>query len=169
MPELQYATVTTPDGPFTLVADAEAVVASGWTADVGELLALIGAAAASPDAGSAVVRRGLAAVAAYYSGDPGPAHDLPVAFTAGDFHTRALDALRATQLGERLTYTQLAERAGTPAAVRAAAAACARNPVALFIPCHRVIRTDGTLGGFRYGLPIKQALLDREKATHLQR
>ena len=54
------------------------------------------------------------------------------------------------------------QSADNPAAVRAAAAACAYNAAALFVPCHRILRTDGTLGGFRWGLPVKQWLLDHE-------
>ena len=61
-----------------------------------------------------------------------------------------------------VTYTEFAALAGRPAAVRAAAQACARNAAALFVPCHRVLRTDGSLGGFRWGLPVKRWLLDHE-------
>jgi methylated-DNA-[protein]-cysteine S-methyltransferase len=61
-----------------------------------------------------------------------------------------------------VTYTEFAARAGRPAAVRAAAQACARNAAALFVPCHRVLRLDGSLGGFRWGLPVKRWLIDHE-------
>ncbi|MFC3241565.1 methylated-DNA--[protein]-cysteine S-methyltransferase [Gordonia humi] len=64
-----------------------------------------------------------------------------------------------------VTYTRLAELAGNAAAVRGAASCCARNAAALFVPCHRVVRSDGTLGGFRYGLDVKRSLLDREAAA----
>ena len=73
--------------------------------------------------------------------------------------------LREVKEGERLTYSEYAARAGRPAAVRAAAGACAMNAAALFVPCHRILRTDGTLGGFRYGLPIKESLLARESSS----
>ena len=62
-----------------------------------------------------------------------------------------------------MTYTGFAELAGRPRAVRAAAAACARNAAALFVPCHRVLRTDGGLGGFRWGLDVKKWLLGHER------
>ena len=81
---------------------------------------------------------------------------------SGEFRMQAWDALRAVAPGEAITYTQYAARAGRPLAVRAAAGACAMNAAALFVPCHRIVRTDGSLGGFRYGLPIKRSLLDRE-------
>lgn len=71
---------------------------------------------------------------------------------------RAIDAI---PYGRTATYAELAARIGRPTAVRAVAAACGRNPVAVFIPCHRVVAADG-LGGFRGGLALKQALLDLE-------
>jgi methylated-DNA-[protein]-cysteine S-methyltransferase len=61
-----------------------------------------------------------------------------------------------------VTYTEFARLAGRPSAVRAAAMACARNAVALFVPCHRVLRLDGGYGGYRWGVPVKQLLLDHE-------
>ena len=68
-----------------------------------------------------------------------------------------------------MTYTEYAELSGNAKAVRAAASACAFNAAALFVPCHRVIRTDGTLGGFRWGLGIKESLLDPWNAKRAQR
>jgi methylated-DNA-[protein]-cysteine S-methyltransferase len=82
--------------------------------------------------------------------------------TAGEFMARAWQVMREIKPGSPVTYTGFAELAGRPAAVRAAAAACARNPVALFTPCHRVLRSDGSLGGYRWGLPVKRWLLDFE-------
>ena len=61
-----------------------------------------------------------------------------------------------------LTYTEFARELGNPRAVRAAASVCARNPVALFVPCHRVLRSDGSMGGFAWGEAIKRDLLRRE-------
>ena len=64
--------------------------------------------------------------------------------------------------GQIVTYREFAERAGRPAAIRAAASACGRNAAALFVPCHRIVRTDGSLGGYRYGLDIKRWLRAHE-------
>ena len=66
--------------------------------------------------------------------------------------------------GAPVSYTEYAAKSGRPAAVRAAASACARNAAAMFVPCHRVLRNDGSLGGFRWGLPVKRWLLDHETA-----
>jgi methylated-DNA-[protein]-cysteine S-methyltransferase len=71
--------------------------------------------------------------------------------------------MRDIRPGEPITYQAFAARAGRPAAVRAAAGACARNAAALFVPCHRVVRTDGGLGGYLWGLPVKRLLLTHER------
>lgn len=90
---------------------------------------------------------------------------LPIDLEGTAFQMRVWDVLRHVPLGETLTYSQLAERTGTPRAVRAVASACAANPAALVVPCHRIIRRDGTLGGYRWGLDAKAALLENERAT----
>ncbi|MDN5746930.1 MAG: tryptophan 2,3-dioxygenase family protein, partial [Pseudonocardia sp.] len=77
----------------------------------------------------------------------------------------AWDVLRTVPAGAPVTYTEYAAKSGRPAAVRAAASACARNAAALFVPCHRVLRSDGTLGGFRWGVDVKRKLLAHE-STH---
>ena len=74
-------------------------------------------------------------------------------------------ALRAIPPGQTLSYSELAQRIGAPRAVRAVAGACAANTLAVAIPCHRVVRTDGALSGYRWGVERKRALLDREAAA----
>ncbi|WP_334136166.1 methylated-DNA--[protein]-cysteine S-methyltransferase [Tepidimonas sp.] len=77
---------------------------------------------------------------------------------------RVWDALRALPAGGTITYGALAHRLGLPHAARAVASACAANPLAVLIPCHRVVAADGSLGGYRWGLPRKRALLVAEGA-----
>lgn len=165
----RFATMDTPDGPFTILTDGDAVVASGWTADVDALVALIhpdmrpapgDVAGAEPD--DPGMRAAREAVVAYYAGHVDAPGAIPVHQHSGPFRERAWEVLRDVVVGEPITYTEFAARAGSPAAVRAAAGACAQNAAALFVPCHRILRSDGSLGGFRYGLEIKQRLLDRE-------
>ncbi len=165
------ATFPTPDGPFTVVADDDAVLASGWTDDVDSLVALIHptlrpaeVAVVEPGAAEGVLADAVAAVHAFYADDLDAPGRVPVRQRSGEFREHAWTVLRGIGPGEVATYTQYAERSGRPEAVRAAAGACAMNAAALFVPCHRVLRTDGTLGGFRYGLPIKESLLVREGA-----
>jgi AraC family transcriptional regulator of adaptative response/methylated-DNA-[protein]-cysteine methyltransferase len=88
--------------------------------------------------------------------------DLPLDIAATAFRQRVWDALRRIPYGETRSYSQIAEAVGSPRAVRAVASACATNPVALAIPCHRVVQKGGALAGYRWGLPRKAALLDNE-------
>ncbi|GHD68007.1 methylated-DNA--[protein]-cysteine S-methyltransferase [Jeongeupia chitinilytica] len=87
---------------------------------------------------------------------------LPLDIRGSAFQQRVWQALRAIPPGDTATYAEIAERIGQPAAVRAVANACGTNPLAVAIPCHRVVRSDGGLGGYRWGLARKEALLDRE-------
>jgi AraC family transcriptional regulator, regulatory protein of adaptative response / methylated-DNA-[protein]-cysteine methyltransferase len=89
--------------------------------------------------------------------------DLPVDVQATAFQQQVWRELRAIPYGETRSYTDIAHAVGRPQAVRAVAHACASNRVALLIPCHRVVRQDGSLGGYRWGLERKRLLLDRER------
>jgi methylated-DNA-[protein]-cysteine S-methyltransferase/AraC family transcriptional regulator of adaptative response/methylated-DNA-[protein]-cysteine methyltransferase len=88
--------------------------------------------------------------------------DLELDIHGTPFQRRVWDALCAIPSGRTVTYAALARRIGEPAAVRAVANACAANALALAIPCHRVVRSDGTLSGYRWGEERKRALLARE-------
>lgn len=88
--------------------------------------------------------------------------DLPLDVRGTAFQQRVWQAMREIPAGETLSYTELAERIGAPKAVRAVAAACAANLLAVAIPCHRVVRHDGALSGYRWGVERKRALLQRE-------
>jgi AraC family transcriptional regulator of adaptative response/methylated-DNA-[protein]-cysteine methyltransferase len=88
--------------------------------------------------------------------------DLPLDMRGTAFQRRVWHALRKIRPGSTVSYTELAKRIGAPKAVRAVAQACASNPIAVAIPCHRVVRTDGSLSGYRWGVARKRALLDRE-------
>jgi AraC family transcriptional regulator, regulatory protein of adaptative response / methylated-DNA-[protein]-cysteine methyltransferase len=93
---------------------------------------------------------------------PRAAFDLPLDVRGTVFQQRVWDALRRIPPGETVSYTELAERVGQPSAARAVAGACAANPAAIAIPCHRVLRNDGAISGYRWGVERKRALLDRE-------
>jgi methylated-DNA-[protein]-cysteine S-methyltransferase len=159
-----FATHDTPAGPFTAVVDDDgAVLASGWTGDVDTLVVLIHPAL-RPGTARQVTDLGVVSVAVtgYHAGDLGAVDAVPVRQRSGAFLEHAWDVLRTVPAGAPVSYTEYATKAGRPAAVRAAASACARNAAALFVPCHRVLRNDGSLGGFRWGLPVKRWLLDHE-------
>lgn len=164
-PTARWATRDTPFGPFTAVVDGDgAVLASGWTDGPDELVGLIHtslrpAAVAEGDIGPVAD-----AIDRYHAGDLHAVDDVPVRQVSGEFLNHAWDVLRTVPAGAPVTYTEYAAKAGRPKAVRAAAAACARNAAALFVPCHRVLRTDGSLGGFRWGMEVKQKLIEHESA-----
>jgi len=94
--------------------------------------------------------------------DPRQPVDVPLDLRGTAFQMRVWDELRRIPPGETRTYTQVAAALGQPSATRAVANACGANPVALAVPCHRVVRSDGGLGGYRWGLERKKALLDGE-------
>jgi AraC family transcriptional regulator of adaptative response/methylated-DNA-[protein]-cysteine methyltransferase len=93
---------------------------------------------------------------------PGIGLDLPLDVQGTAFQQRVWQALREIPAGRTATYTEVASRIGAPTAVRAVAGACAANALAVAIPCHRVVRTDGSLSGYRWGVERKRALLERE-------
>jgi AraC family transcriptional regulator, regulatory protein of adaptative response / methylated-DNA-[protein]-cysteine methyltransferase len=91
--------------------------------------------------------------------------DLPLDVRATAFQMKVWETLRQIPSGETRSYSEVAREIGSPAAVRAVARACASNPVALAVPCHRVVRSDGDLAGYRWGIERKKKLLERERAT----
>lgn len=164
MTTASVSTVDTEAGPFTTIVDADgAVLAAGWTADPGLLHPLIHTAIRPTDLD---IRPDLGAVSkavlAYHEGELTAVAEIPVRQRGGEFMEAAWRALRTVPAGKPVSYAEYAALAGRPAAVRAAATACARNPAALFVPCHRVLRTGGGLGGFRWGSQVKRWLLDHE-------
>lgn len=94
-----------------------------------------------------------------------PALDLPLDIQATAFQRQVWDALRQIPCGETRSYSALARALGNPKATRAVARACATNRLAVVIPCHRVVREDGDLGGYRWGLERKERLLERERSA----
>jgi AraC family transcriptional regulator of adaptative response/methylated-DNA-[protein]-cysteine methyltransferase len=96
---------------------------------------------------------------------PGLGLNLPLDVRGTAFQRRVWQALREIPAGSTTTYAKLARRIGAPKATRAVAQACASNPIAVAIPCHRVVRTNGAISGYRWGVKRKLALLDREAAS----
>jgi len=165
-----YQRLDTPDGPFTIVERDGAVVASGWTADA---IALAARAGIGPtqfeldERGKAVEGEcaATAAVLAWYAGDAAALDAVPVEQAGTDFQMAVWRALRDIPSGTVRRYGELAAELGSPGASRAVGAACGRNAVALFVPCHRVVGASGALTGFAWGVDVKRALLAREGAT----
>jgi AraC family transcriptional regulator of adaptative response/methylated-DNA-[protein]-cysteine methyltransferase len=113
-----------------------------------------------PDDGA--VARWAMALVAHLAGD-GSQLDLPLDLAGTSFQRRVWQELRAIPYGETRTYRQIAEAIGQPNAARAVGRACATNPASIVVPCHRMVRGDGGLAGYRWGLERKRALLDHER------
>ena len=169
---MDAARIITPAGDFwTVIGDHDgrhAVHAAGWATDLDEIADRI---APLLRAGHDVrERRDLGAVTkavhAYLRGEFEAVDAIAVHQAGGPFLEQAWEALRTVPAGTTVTYKELAAKAARPDAVRAAASACARNAAALFVPCHRAVRTGGGLGGFRWGLDVKRWLLEHESTPH---
>ncbi|WP_436493781.1 methylated-DNA--[protein]-cysteine S-methyltransferase [Actinokineospora sp. HUAS TT18] len=158
------STVDTNLGPFTAVVDGSgAVLASGWTASINDLLPVIHKSLRPVEVKDrADLGDVTKAIVAYHEGDLTAIDSVEVTQHGGEFLLHAWDVLRAVPAGKPTTYMEYAALSGRPAAIRAAAMACARNAAALFVPCHRITRTGGGMGGFRWGIEVKRQLLAHE-------
>jgi methylated-DNA-[protein]-cysteine S-methyltransferase len=115
------------------------------------------------DAENRLFEEAARAISNYFLGDLPSLEELPVVPAGTPFQQQVWAALRRIQPGETLSYGALADSINMPGAARAVGAACGANPIWLFIPCHRVIAADGTLGGYGGGLETKRWLLDHER------
>ena len=161
-PVLGFAVIATPVGALVVVARDGVVVTScfGTLDDARRMLppALADAELVEGEGTGDIV----AAVQAWAGGRLDALDTVVVEQPGGPFLQEAWRVMRQIPPGQTWSYAELATKAGRPAAVRAAGQACAVNRVAPFVPCHRVVRSDGSLGGYAYGLPVKRALLDLE-------
>ena len=162
--DLAYRTVDTPLGSLLLVATERGLARIAFASqDHDQVLAQL-AATVSPRILRAPVRLEPATreLDEYFAGTR-RTFDLPLdPTTTGEFRRAVQQLLPTIGYGTTVSYTELATRAGRPSAVRAAASACATNPLPVVVPCHRVLRTDGSLGGYLGGLAAKRTLLDLE-------
>ena len=100
----------------------------------------------------------------YFAGDISALNSIQVRQPGAHFSQAAWKAMKKVKPGNVISYADLAERAGSPAAVRAAGSACAKNAIVLVVPCHRIVKTGGSLGNYAYGLNKKEWLLRHEGA-----
>ncbi|WP_236683199.1 methylated-DNA--[protein]-cysteine S-methyltransferase [Demequina sediminicola] len=154
----------TPDGTFVVIEEDGVVVAAGWTDDAHEL-ALRSRLNGGPGMRGPV--QAADAVTAFYEGDHRAVAKVPVAAMGTSFRKSVWNALRGIGAGQVRTYGELAAELGSPGASRAVGAACGANPIALFIPCHRVTGASGALTGFAWGVDVKRSLLEREAGATL--
>jgi methylated-DNA-[protein]-cysteine S-methyltransferase len=157
-------TVATPFGQMSLLGTADCLHVAAFGNDLDDLRDRLPPALR----GESVERGETAAATAlrdYVAGDARALDRVEVRQPGGPFHTAVWAEMRTIPPGTTVSYSELAARAGAPRAVRAAASACARNAVCLFVPCHRVVRSDGSLGGYYYGLATKRSILEHERVT----
>jgi AraC family transcriptional regulator of adaptative response/methylated-DNA-[protein]-cysteine methyltransferase len=166
---IKHAVVPTPLGQL-LVAATERGLCSVMLGDKAEDLESTlrrEYPAADIQPGNGELREYTTAILRLLEGEPGPVPPLDLSGTA--FQRQVWDALRRIPPGRTRSYGAIAAEVGRPTSARAVARACASNPVAVVIPCHRVIGKAGELGGYRWGVSRKQRLLERERAAALDR
>jgi methylated-DNA-[protein]-cysteine S-methyltransferase len=162
--DVAYATADSPFGPLLLARTRKGLVRVGLpNQDRDELLVDL-AARVSPRVleSPAELEEARRELDLYFDGKL-DRFDLPLDWRlSGGFRQRVLRAINRIPYGQTRSYTEMACRAGNERAVRAAGTACGSNPIPLVVPCHRVLRTGGALGGYGGGLPMKRALLSLE-------
>jgi AraC family transcriptional regulator of adaptative response/methylated-DNA-[protein]-cysteine methyltransferase len=159
--ELRFGTGTSPLGPMLVATTARGVCALllGEEACAASLQARFPQAQLRED--SQGLRQLLKRVRDWLA-QPAGALELELDLQGTPFQRRVWQALQRIPAGATISYADLARRLRLPSAARAVASACARNPVALAVPCHRVVRSDGGLSGYRWGVELKRRLLARE-------
>jgi AraC family transcriptional regulator, regulatory protein of adaptative response / methylated-DNA-[protein]-cysteine methyltransferase len=161
---IRFVTVATPLGWALVAATTRGICMTALGDDRERLAAMVRERfpAASVVAEDAGLTEWAGQVVRFISA-PGHTLDLPLDIRGTAFQTRVWRALQKIPLGRTATYSEIARALGQPRAVRAVAQACAANNLALLVPCHRVIREDGDLAGYRWGLERKRALIERER------
>ena len=160
---IRHATLDTPFGPAVAMATDRGLCGLGFAAETGEEAAFADLAARWPKARFTADAQALEApVAAAFAGRG----ELSLHLIGAPFHLKVWEALLAVPPGRVTTYSDIARAVCTERAVRAVGTAVGRNPLGWLIPCHRVLRRDGGLGGYHWGLPVKRAMLAWEAARH---
>lgn len=161
--DIRTATLATPVGPLTVLACGETLVGCGFTAAAGDLRARLEPPLASLPMMAADLPWAVKPLLGYFEGDLTAIDDLPVRQHGSAGRKLLWQALRAVPAGTTVSYNELAGRAGLLRGARAAGSACAANLIAPVVPCHRVVRATGHLGGYYYGLDRKEWLLRHER------
>lgn len=159
---IRFCTFDTPLGTVLVAATDEGVCAVKLGHDGRRLKALLAEEFNAAELVDEPMPEIAAKVQAFIAGE-GTLGRLPLDIRGTVFQRRVWEALRRIPRGETRTYSEIAREIGAPDAVRAVGSACGANPVALVVPCHRAVRTDGGLGGYAWGLTVKRRLLELEK------
>lgn len=161
---LLLSTLATPIGNLNLIADQHILLAANLS-HVKALKASLGSDDAAREIKSvAKIPVITDLINDYFAGDISALNSIQVRQPGAQFSQAAWKAMKKVKPGAVISYSDLAERAGSPAAVRAAGSACAKNAIVLIVPCHRIVKTGGALGNYAYGLSKKEWLLRHEGA-----
>mgnify|MGYP003346791765 FL=1 len=161
---LARSSISTPIGTLNLISNDQILIASGFT-DFNDLHALLDVDEQDMDFKKASKVPAITdLIKDYFDGDLRAIDGISVRQPGESFSQAVWKAMRKISPGRTLSYAELAKRSGSADAVRAAGSACARNLVAVVVPCHRVVRTGGALGNYAYGLEAKEWLLRHEGA-----
>ena len=161
---LLLSTLATPIGNLNLIADQHILLAANLS-NLKALKESLGADDAAHEIKSvAKIPVITDLINDYFAGDISALNSIQVRQPGAPFSQAAWKAMKRVKPGAVISYADLAERAGSPAAVRAAGSACAKNAIVLIVPCHRIVKTGGALGNYAYGLSKKEWLLRHEGA-----
>lgn len=162
--QLIIITTKTLDGEFYMIADKHDIVrASGFGTVEQLILRLPQEIREGADVMHLATHPYQNHIMQYYDGDVSALDKIPREQSGTEFQAKVWQAISNIPYGQTISYRQLAEQSGNPAAVRAAGTICGLNRLCLLVPCHRVLRSDGSLGNYLYGTQIKQSLLEHEK------
>ena len=155
-------TMPTPDGDFSIVIDKNEVAIVSGFGNTEKLFRKLPKDLQSTNIKIVDKHPYKKLVEEYYCGDKSALSKMPKQQTGSNFQKKVWDGIINISYGKTLSYGQLAKKIGYPKAARAVGTACGLNRLALIIPCHRVIKSDGTIGGYAHKIDIKQSLLERE-------
>jgi len=154
---LLLSSLKTPVGTLNLLADEQILIGANFSS-----VSKLGAQGEVKTVKAIPIITDL--ISDYFDGDLDALNGIQVRQDGAGFSQSAWKAMRKVKAGKVLSYSDLADRAGSPAAVRAAGSACAKNAIVLVVPCHRIVKTGGALGNYAYGLSKKEWLLRHEGA-----
>lgn len=164
MSKLSYTTNNTPDGEFHIILDENDIARASGFGDIAELRKRLSEELQTVTLEPTHDHRYEQLVQAYYDGDKNALDAIERDQTGSDFQKQVWQTIGNIPYGKTVSYKMLAEQSGNPAAIRAAGTICGLNRLILLIPCHRVLKSDGSIGNYLYGTEIKSSLLRREKA-----
>jgi methylated-DNA-[protein]-cysteine S-methyltransferase len=154
----------TPDGEFHIIVDSDDVARASGFGGLANLQKRLPAEFHNISLESVTNHPYESLVAAYYDGDTSALDKIPRHQEGSDFQEKVWQAISAIPYGKTMSYKELADASGNPAAIRAAGTICGLNKLILLVPCHRILKSDGGVGSYLYGPKIKTSLLRREHA-----